>query len=354
MKNIPSLRIGNLSAAYPIIQGGMGVRVSKSNLAAAVANEGCIGVIASVGLGKFEDVHGSEFVKVNDVALIEEIRKAKKKTKGIVGVNIMVALGNYASLVEIAVEENIDLIISGAGLPLDLPKYTKGKDIKLVPIVSSARAFEIICKKWKNSYNKLPDAVIVEGVEAGGHLGYPLDQVLNHTAPKLEQIVTEVIKVANTFSPAIPVIAAGGIFDGNDIVKFLKLGAAGVQMATRFVCTDECDANIKFKEAYLKAGKDDIEIIKSPVGMPGRVIRNRFVEDVQNFIKVPFKCTYKCLRTCNPSTAPYCIARVLADAAEGKMDASFAFCGSNAYRCTEIISVKALVKKLADEIHAAE
>jgi NAD(P)H-dependent flavin oxidoreductase YrpB (nitropropane dioxygenase family) len=351
--NMPSLTIGNLEICPPIIQGGMGVRVSKANLASAVANTGCAGVIASAGLGQFENFPGSEFVKLNEEALRSEIRKAKSLTKGIIGVNIMVALSDYDNIVKTAVEEDVDLIISGAGLPLTLPKYLNGKDIKLIPVVSSARAFQIICKRWKSHFDKLPDAVVVEGVRAGGHLGYSYESITNNTAPMLEQTIAEIIKIANSFKPNIPVIAAGGIFDGKDIAHFLKLGASGVQMATRFVCTDECDAHSNFKQAYLSAKAEDITIIKSPVGLPGRVINNSFVEKIKQGKTIPFKCNYRCLRTCEPTKAPYCIAKVLANAAQGKLDESFVFAGSNAYRCNEIVPVKLLVEKLAEELTLA-
>src|SRR3989339_268509 len=350
---MPTLKIGNLEICPPIIQGGMGVRVSGANLAAAAANAGCVGVIASAGLGQFENFPGSRFSQLNAEALKYEIRKAKSLTDGIIGVNIMVALTDYENLVKTAVAENVDLIISGAGLPLNLPQYLDGKDIKLIPVVSSARTFQIICKRWSNHFHKLPDAVIVEGPQAGGHLGYSNDSIVNKTAPVLEQIVEDVIKDADSFEPKIPVIAAGGIFDGEDIARFLKLGASGVQMATRFVCTDECDAHINFKQAYLDAEAEDITIIQSPVGLPGRVINNAFVEKIKQGKTMPFKCVYQCLRTCDPKKAPYCIAKVLANAAQGKLDESFAFAGSNAYRCTEIIPVKSLVEKLKEELTLA-
>ena len=209
-------------------------------------------------------------------------------SNGPIGVNIMVALTDYENLVQAAVEENVDAIISGAGLPLNLPKFLNGKDIKLIPVVSSARTLSIICKKWKNNFNKLPDAVIVEGPKAGGHLGYSHQSINENTAPALSEIIKEVLEVANSFEPHIPVIAAGGIFDGSDIARFLKMGASGVQMATRFVCTDECDAHDNFKQAYLNSTADDITIIASPVGLPGRVINNSFVEQIKNGKTVAF------------------------------------------------------------------
>jgi NAD(P)H-dependent flavin oxidoreductase YrpB (nitropropane dioxygenase family) len=350
---IPALKIGNLEICPPIIQGGMGIRVSGANLASAVANTGCAGIIASTGIGLFENYQGIDFVTFNGESLRSEIRRARSLTKGIIGVNIMVALTDYENLVKVSVEEKVDLIISGAGLPLDLPKFLNGKDIKLVPIVSSAKALKLICRRWKGRYDKLPDAVIVEGVEAGGHLGYSFESLADDTAPKLEQIVEDVVALANSFEPKIPVVAAGGIFDGEDIARFLRLGAAGVQMATRFVCTDECDVHQNFKQAYLDAGPDDITIIKSPVGLPGRVINSSFVEKIKQGLTMPFRCSYKCLRTCEPDKAPYCIAKVLANAAKGKMDESFVFAGSNAYRCNEIVPVKVLVERLTEELALA-
>jgi len=350
---IPALKIGNLEICPPIIQGGMGIRVSGANLASAVANTGCAGIIASTGIGLFENYQGIDFVTFNGESLRSEIRKARSLTEGIIGVNIMVALTDYENLVKVSVEEKVDMIISGAGLPLDLPKFLNGKDIKLVPIVSSAKALELICRRWKGRYDKLPDAVVVEGVKAGGHLGYSFESLADDTAPKLEQIVEDVVALADSFEPKIPVVAAGGIFDGEDIARFLRLGAAGVQMATRFVCTDECDVHQNFKQAYLDAGPDDITIIKSPVGLPGRVINSSFVEKIKQGLTMPFRCSYKCLRTCEPDKAPYCIAKVLANAAKGKMDESFVFAGSNAYRCNEIVPVKVLVERLTEELALA-
>jgi len=345
---LPSLVIGGLEINPPFIQGGMGVRVSKANLAAAVAKEGCVGVISTVGLGDFENRPGSEFVKVNEDALRNEIRKARKMTDGVIGVNVLHALSNYENLVRTAAEEGADMIICGAGLPLDMPLIAAGHSSKLVPIVSSARAFKIICRKWKQ-YNKKPDAVVVEGARAGGHLGFDYDELVNGKVRDLDEILTEVIEVANSFEHPIPVVAAGGIFDGKDIARVLNLGASGVQMATRFVCTDECDVHINFKKAYINSKKEDITIIKSPVGMPGRVINNAFVEKIKRGETVPFKCAYKCLKSCDPRTAPYCIAKVLVRAAEGHLEEAFAFAGENAYRCKEIVSVKKLISELAEE-----
>ncbi len=352
-KTLPTLKIGELEINPPIIQGGMGVRVSRSGLASAVANEGCAGVIASVGLGAYENTTASKFVEINNDALRAEIRKARSHSKGVIGVNVMVVLSNYEELVHVCVEEKVDLIICGSGLPLDLPKLTAGSNIKLIPIVSSARAFNIIYRKWKQNFNKVPDAVILEGPMAGGHLGFSHDDIVNGTTPPLEQLVKELVDFVATLEEKIPVIAAGGVFDGNDIAKFLKIGASGVQMATRFVCTTECDVHEDFKQAFISAKKEDIAIINSPVGLPGRVIRNDFTRRVMQGETIPFKCPHHCLRSCNPRTAPYCIARVLGEASKGMLDNSFVFAGANAYRCTEIVSVKTLINQLKEELSSA-
>lgn len=345
---IRPLQIGNLKIFPPIIQGGMGVRVSRANLASAVANEGCAGIIATAGSGLFEEHSGAEFTEVNEVALKKEIRKARSQTKGIIGVNIMVALSDYDRLVKTSVEEKVDMIISGAGLPFHLPALAAGTDIKLIPIVSSVRTYNIICTRWKKQYNRLPDAVIIEGMKAGGHLGYSTEQI-EDGAPTLEQILKDVLDYQKEKNLDIPVIVAGGIFDGAEMRYFLERGASGVQMATRFVCTHECDVHMNFKQAYLKATADDITLIKSPVGLPGRVINSEFVESIKKGLRVPFECKYQCLKTCDPSTAPYCIAQVLANAAEGKLNDAFAFAGSNVWRCNEIISVKELIAKIMQE-----
>lgn len=351
---IPALKIGNLEIWPPIIQGGMGIRVSGAKLAAAVANTGCAGVIASTGLGMYEEYRGNNLAEFNAESLRTEIRQARSMTKGVIGVNVMIALTDHARLIEVSMEENVEMVICGAGLPLDLPKYlVAGKDVKIIPIVSSVKALALICKRWQGRYNKMPDAVIVEGFNAGGHLGYSPESLADGTAMPVEQIVEEVVAFANSCEPKFPVIAAGGIFDGEDIARFLALGASGVQMATRFVCTTECDADEKFKQAYLDAKEGDITIIKSPVGLPGRVINSDFVKKIKAGSTMPYKCTYKCLRTCDPSKAPYCIANVLSNASKGKLDEAFAFAGSNAYRCTEIVPVKTLVDQLTAELAAA-
>lgn len=360
-QKIAKLRIGNLEARIPIIQGGMAVGISLSGLASAVANVGGIGVIGTAGIGMLEPGSAKYFIEANKRALRKVIRKAKKMTKGIIGVNIMVALSDFYDMVKIVVEEEADLIFIGAGLPLRgfevlIPDKLKKIRTKVVPIVSSSRAAKIIFQYWKKNYNHLPDAVVVEGPLAGGHLGFKKEQIDNPDFA-LEKILPEVISVIkpyeNEFDKKIPIIAAGGIYTGADIYKYIQLGAQGVQMATRFVATYECDASIKFKEAYLKCQKDGLTIIDSPVGMPGRAVKNKFLEEVSSGVRKPFKCPWKCLKTCDFKKAPYCIALALTNAQQGKLEGGFAFAGSNAYRVDKIISVKELIANLSEEYEKA-
>ena len=351
------LKIGNLTARMPIIQGGMGIGVSLSGLAAAVANEGGIGIIAAAGIGTPESDYSTNWFESNTRALKREIAKARELSKGIIGVNIMVALTDYAGLVKTAIAEKIDIIFSGAGMPLDLPSYLQeGDQTKLVPIVSSARAAGILCKKWLDKFNYLPDAIVVEGPMAGGHLGFKEEQLTDPNF-SLEKLVTDVISTVkpyiDKYLKPIPVIAAGGIYTGADIRRFLQLGAAGVQMATRFVTTTECDASLKFKQAYIDAKKEDIVIIKSPVGMPGRAIRSPFTESVSDGKKIPYHCSSHCLKTCDNINSPYCITWALVSAKKGNFNHGFAFAGENAYRATAVSSVKQVMDDLKTEYAAA-
>ncbi|MDD5087759.1 MAG: nitronate monooxygenase family protein [bacterium] len=351
------LRIGNLTAKVPIIQGGMGVGISLSGLAAAVANEGGVGVIATAGIGMLEPDFFQNFEEANLRVLRREIRAARAATTGILGVNIMVALTNFATLVRTAIEEGIDIIFSGAGLPLDMPKFRdESTQTKLVPIVSSARAATLLCKRWTEKYDYLPDALVVEGPLAGGHLGFKLDQIFN-PAFALEKLIPKVIEAVQPFcekaGQSIPVIAAGGIYTGADIFRFMNMGAAGVQLGTRFVTTHECDASMRFKQAYLDSKKEDIMIIKSPVEMPGRVIRNAFIEALNRGEKEPYSCPYHCIITCDYQNSPYCIALALINAQKGELARGFPFAGANAWRTTEIISVKELMNSLIEEYHQA-
>ena len=351
------LTIGNFTSPLPIVQGGMGVGISLSGLASAVTHAGVIGVIASIGIGMREHDFHSDFIEANRRALRREIQKARSLSQGILGLNIMVAASNFADLVKTALEEKIDIIFSGAGLPLNLPQFLSSDSVtKLVPIVSSARAASLICKKWLQKFDYLPDAFVVEGPKAGGHLGFSREQIFDE-AFSLEHILPPVIELAASYSARygkkIPVIAAGGIFTGGDIEHFLRLGADGVQMGTRFVATHECDADHAFKQAYVDATEKDIVIITSPVGMPGRAIKNKYLEAVEAGVKTPFGCPYHCIVTCDYTTSPYCIAHALISAQRGRFNSGFAFAGSNAYRITEIVKVEELMNQLAAEYQLA-
>jgi nitronate monooxygenase len=353
-----NLKIGNLTAKLPILQGGMGVGVSMSSLASAVANEGGVGVISCAGLGLIYRERSKDYMEACIIGLKEEIKKAKEKTSGIIGVNIMMALTNFGDMVKTAIAEKADIIIAGAGLPLDLPKYlTADSTTKLVPIVSSARAAKIICEKWKSLYNYLPDLIVVEGPKAGGHLGFKATQITdpNFTIEKLiPEVIKEVAIFEEKYNQEIPVIAAGGIYTGEDIYNIMQLGAKGVQIASRFVTTFECDADIKFKQTYLDATEEEMEIIQSPVGMPGRALKGEFLEKVKQGLTRPKSCPYNCLHTCDYKVVPYCIMVTLYNAYQGKMDKGYAFAGSNAYRATKIVSVKEIMDELVSDFDIAK
>jgi nitronate monooxygenase len=358
LRQFRELKIGDLIARLPIIQGGMGVGVSLSCLASAVANQGGIGVIAAAGIGMREYDFKTNYLEANIRGLQKEIRLAREMTHGILGVNIMVALSNFADLVRTAIQEKIDIIFSGAGLPLNLPSFLpENAKTKLVPIISSARAASVIARRWFEKYRYLPDAFVVEGPKAGGHLGFKPEQI-DDPAYQLEKLIPEVkeevLKLENTYGKKIPVIAAGGIYNGQDILKYIEMGVSGVQMATRFVTTNECDASIEFKNCYLNAKQEDIVIIKSPVGLPGRAIKNDFVKDVINGMKKPFTCGYHCIITCDFKNCPFCIASALIHAQRGEMDDGFAFSGTNAFKADKIISVKELVETITKEYQCAD
>jgi nitronate monooxygenase len=290
--------------------------------------------------------------------LKEELKKAREKSSGIIGVNIMMALTNFSDMVKTAIAEKADVIFAGAGLPMDLPKYrTEGCTTKLVPIVSSARAARIICEKWKTLYDYLPDLVVVEGPKAGGHLGFKTNQ-LEDPNFSLEQLIPDVVREVAVFeekyNQQIPVVAAGGIYTGEDMYKIMQLGAKGVQIASRFVTTHECDADIKFKESYLKATENDVEIIQSPVGMPGRALKGEFLEKVKQGLTAPKSCPYDCLHTCDYKKVPYCIIVALYNAYRGQMDKGYAFAGSNAYLADKIVSVKEVFESLVFDYERVE
>lgn len=350
--NFKPLIIGDLIAKVPIIQGGMGVGVSLSNLAGNVAKHGAIGVISAAHPGYMEDDFENNTFKANLRGLANHIKKAKEiSSNGIIGVNIMVAINNYVEHVKTAIEAGADLIISGAGLPLNLPEITKGTSTKIAPIVSSAKGVKVILNYWKKHFNRTADAIIIEGPEAGGHLGFKannIDDEIKNFGNNILNIMKEIDFFSKEFNTSIPVIVAGGVFTHEDIVKYLDLGANGVQIGTRFVATDECDAHLRFKEAYVNCKKEDIKLTVSPVGMPGRAIFNEFTQRVSNE-KIKITKCYDCLIPCNPADTPYCISLALINAVKGNLENGLVFCGSNAYRIDKIVPVKELISELIGE-----
>lgn len=353
---IPELTIGNITAPIPIVQGGMGVRVSRSSLAAAVANEGGIGTISSIGLGDIEESK-KEFEKKSRDALVTEIHKAQEMTSGHLAVNIMGVLSNADDVVRTCVEAGIKLIVFGAGLPTKLPKLVQDPTVNLIPIISSGRVTELILRTWDRKFGRTADAFVLEGPMAGGHLGFSeeqLDNIQDHSLEKLLPEVLEAVKpYEDKYQRRIPIIAAGGVFTGGDIATMLKLGAAGVQMGTRFVCTHECAVSDEFKQAYIDSTKEDMAIIKSPVGMPARAIRNEFLKELEDETKkIKVKCPYRCLTACKVESARYCIANALLNSFFGDTKNGIIFCGENAYRVDKIVSVKELIAELMDELAA--
>jgi len=353
-----ALNIGDLKISVPIIQGGMGIGISLSKLASAVANMGGVGIISTVGIGVTGKQHNLGWKKGNIEGIKQEIRKARELSSGVLGVNIMSVLTDFSDMVKTSIDEGIDIIFSGAGLPLDLPSYLhKGAKTKLVPIVSSGRAASIIAQKWQQNYNYLPDAFVVEGPLAGGHLGFKAN-ALEEVNNTLENLVAEVVKVASEikerFNKEVPVIAAGGIFNGKDISEIMKKGASAVQLGTRFVATEECDASDEFKQAVVDAKEKDIQIIKSPVGMPGRSIFNGFLQEASDGQRRPAVCKHNCIRSCNPKTTLYCISEALLAAFKGNLKDGFAFVGSNASRISRMSTVKEVFDELQEEYKEAE
>ncbi|MFO7867742.1 MAG: nitronate monooxygenase family protein [Bacteroidales bacterium] len=347
-----SIHIGDLTIKVPIIQGGMGIAVSLSNLAAAVANEGGVGVISAVGIGMTEPNYRKHYKESNKVALRKEIQKARAKTSGILGVNVMMAVSDFDDLLHVAVDEEIDIAFIGAGLFLKDPSVFEKSHTKFVPKVSSVRVANLIFSYWDKKYNRVPDAIVVEGNLCGGHIGFAKDEIFADPEA-LNSIIPEVVKIVKPYEQKygieIPVIAAGGIYSGKEMYDIMQLGANGVKMGTRFVTSTECDVSDEFKQAYISCTEDDIVIIDSPVGMPGRVISNDFVKDIIQDKKKPVNCPWQCLKTCDYRNVPFCISEALFNAAKGDLDNGFCFAGSNAYRAKEIQSVKSIFDEVIQE-----
>jgi len=353
-----SFSIGDLKIKVPIIQGGMGIGISLSGLASAVANMGGIGVISTVGIGLIEKRKNISYKQSNIDAIRKEIRKAREQTIGVLGVNIMSVITNFSDMVKTTIEEGIDIIFSGAGLPLDLPKYLgEGIETKLVPIVSSARAANIISHKWKQNYNYLPDAFVVEGPKAGGHLGFKAHELLKE-GNKLENLISDVLgitaEIKSRYNKDVPVIAAGGIYSGDDMYQIMEKGAAAVQLGTRFIATEECDASVEFKNAIINAREEDVHIIKSPVGMPGRTVYNQFLHEANEGKRRPDFCRNNCLKSCDPKTTSYCISEALLAAYEGNLKDGFVFTGANAGKVEGMSTVGKVFAELKAEYQKAK
>ena len=356
------LKIGDIEAKLPIIQGGMGIGISLRGLAGAVAKEGSVGIISTAQIGFREEDFDRNPKAANLRALKKEYEKARSiSPHGIIGFNIMVATRCYEEYVKAAVDVGADLIISGAGLPTDLPQITNGSRVKIAPIVSTGKSAKVILKYWDKKYHRVPDLVVVEGPKAGGHLGFTREQLLSYGTggqekdaksgqvlydEEVKYILAVVKAYEEKYEKKIPVVLAGGIDSKEEAAHALSLGAEGIQVASRFVTTEECDADIRYKETYLKAEKEDIVIVKSPVGMPGRAILNPFMKKVMAGEKIPHSACHGCLHKCSPSEIPYCITDALIHAAKGEVDEALLFCGANAYKAKKIEKVKEVIDSL--------
>lgn len=361
--NIKPLKIGELQAKIPLIQGGMGVGISLGNLAGAVAKEGGVGIISTAQIGFREKDFYENTLAANLRAIEKELKKARKiAPKGILGFNIMTALTNYKEQVLAAVKAGADIIISGAGLPVDLPDFVKGYKTKIAPIVSGKKSAQVILKYWDTRYKETADLVVIEGPKAGGHLGFNEDELKKYgfgevenreKVKKIKEYTEEILEIKNVvkeyenkYSKEIPIVLAGGITSKEDVERAFDLGMDGVQVGSLFVTTQECDAHINYKQSYINAKEEEITIVKSPVGMPGRAIENKFMKQVKEGEKFPPKKCLRCLKKCNPANVPYCITERLINATEGDVENGLLFCGANAYMQNEITTVNKVIKTL--------
>lgn len=347
---LPQLCINDLKPKLPIIQGGMGIGVSMHRLAGAVAAAGGIGVISGANPGFKEEDFATNPLAANLRGLAKEIQKAKALApKGIIGVNILSATAQYADLVKTAVAEKIDLIISGAGLPKNLPELVAGSQTRIAPIVSSRKTVDTLLKLWDKRYGRTADAIVVEGPLAGGHLGFSKEDLLENP-PDLKDLIIEVVEAVKPFEEKygiqIPVIAAGGIFTPEDAAVYFELGASGVQMATRFIATEECDADIAYKQAFLAATPSDVTLVVSPVGLPGRALHSPLTRKLEQG-RVPVKKCIRCLGHCDPATTPYCITSALVSAVNGDVENGLIFSGQNGYKIEKITTVESIMNEFA-------
>ena len=347
-----TIKLRNKPLQVPIIQGGMGVGVSLGNLAGHVAKCGGMGVISTAHTGYRCDDFWQNFLEDNLTEIKNEIHKAKEIAggNGMVGINVMVALRYYDQMVKAAIEGGADAIISGAGIPLELPAIVGDADIAIAPIVSSGKSARVICQSWKKKHDRLPDFIVVEGSQAGGHLGFSRKQLEEKMDYDME--ISEILKLVRVYEKKaerkIPVAVGGGICDKARAEHGFMLGADMIQVASRFITTKECDADSAYKDAYLKARKEDIVLVSSPVGMPGRAIRNPFLERVEKGeFQRPQKC-FGCLKHCNPAEIPYCITEALIHAVKGDTENGLLFCGAQVYLANQIETVQDVMEDLLE------
>lgn len=347
--------IRNRAMELPIIQGGMGIGISLGGLAGEVARHGGMGVISAANPGYDHPDFWRDSERLNLAALRREIQKAKEIAggRGIVAVNIMVAARQYADLVRAAIDAGVDAIICGAGLPTELPALAAGSDVAIAPIVSSGKAARTICRLWQRHHGATPDFVVVEGPMAGGHLGFKPEELTGADTPVLEDILPDVITALQEINKDrgrdIPVFGAGGVLTGGDMARVMSLGAAGAQIGTPFIATDECDAYPGYKERIISAKSEDVVILKSPVGMPGRGLRSPLIEKMERTERVFVKRCTRCLIPCDPATTPYCITRALIEACRGNWEEGLFFCGSRVGEVDKMRSVKELLHKIITE-----
>ena len=352
MKKEAVLKIHGRTLAHPLIQGGMGVGVSLERLAGAVALAGAMGCISTADCGYREPDFDRAPEAANLRALRQEIRDARALSEGhgLLAVNAMVATRQYADAVRTAVDCGIDAVISGAGLPLALPEYVPEGAALIAPIVSSGRAAALIARVWQQKYQRQPDFVVIEGAEAGGHLGFKEKQLLEGNCQSLAEILPEVRSALQPYEEKsgrhIPIFCAGGIWDKQDIERIMALGADGVQMATRFIATEECDASQGYKDVLLAAAAADVEIIHSPVGMPGRAVRTELIRRLEENGRIPPQHCSRCITSCVPSEVPYCITHALIEAVKGNRWEGLFFTGANVGRLREMTTVPELMREL--------
>lgn len=357
---LPEFTINGKKVVNPIIQGGMGIKISMNKLATAAINSNIVGTISAAQAGFDRFVKGKigqfykDNFKVNIEALQKEIEEVRAHSDGILGVNLMTAGKGYDAFATFLATQDIDFIVSGAGLPMDLPKYLVDSKVKPAFIVSSGRAAKLVCRNWDRKYNVVPEFIVVEGPLAGGHLGFTKEDIEAGNVKDLESIVVEVIETIKPFEEkygrSIPVVAAGGIHDGADIAKFIELGAAGVQMATRFIATEECDVHENYKAKIIEAKEEDIVSTLSPAGLPGRAIRNKLTEMIKSK-NMPIKACVDCLRSCNKKDIPYCITEKLGESTSGDVENGLLFTGAKAYMIDKMMSVHDLVEELIKEMN---